>query len=259
MTLPFHGHPDWQVSTDTADRHDVIIGQNVGVGSFVSSATLDMRPYQSFYLRASASVVGAPTGYGWCHVDAVWTDSLVAGTVINRDDLGFFPFAAAGGGFAVPNDGLYVQGPVSGAFCQLNILNNGPDIINVSADFYGNTRSLPYRSAREQLGGAGGGTVTTDLKLIGVSAALGAGAVAQQILRIAPGPVSIRMVAITAGMLFEYFEPGGTQIHAAALVAGADVNQEKRFGRRTIRAQITNTAGVGGTYGLQIVSGPVGW
>lgn len=259
MTLPFHGHPDWQVSTDTADRHDIIVAQNIGVGANVASAVIDMRPYQSFYFRASASVVPVPTGYGWTHVTLIWTDSLVAGTVINREDFAFFPFAPAAGVFPVPNDGLYVQGPISGPFVQLDIVNNGPDIINAGADFYGNTRALPHRTAREQLGAAGGGTATTDLKLVGVSAALGAGAVAQRILRMSPGPVSIRQVALTAGMLFQYYEPGGTEIHAAALAAGVEVNQEKHFGRRTVRAQITNTGAVAGTYGLTVVGEANQW
>lgn len=198
MTIPNHGHPDWQPTLGTAEQLTSVDTSVLVPTDNSTTGVIDMRPYSSFDIVTQSTVVGAPTGFGATLMTATWSMFADETDVCWRDGHTTHPFSVTGGAFDVTPLTAYMQDNVRGPYLVVQLFNFGPDDINANILVYGNSRTLSGPSVRQDraTGVATVGAVSP--LLISETTVVAVGATRTTALAMAPGPAHIFFLATAA-------------------------------------------------------------
>lgn len=260
MTLPLHDFPDWQRDLATADLIVNQSSQALNAGNFLNLAAQDLRPYSSFAVEVDVTTNAAPTAWNGIGISIGWKDLASLGKAI-YDDVYFIIPKGVGGAFATDNGRFELQDAVHGPFLFVSLFNAGVDNCTATINLYGNSRALGRRYVQNVAVASGGFSIdVSSSQLLSVnSTPLGAGAVIETAVRMAPGVAYTRMQSVVGAMIFQYFTPNGKEINGFNVAAGQDLHTDLALPRSAVICRVTDTSGAPNNYQWMLTTSRTSW
>lgn len=249
--------PDLQVSSGP---------QTVNGGATFNLPIQDMRAYQSFSVNIDITTIAAGTGWNPIGIAVVWLQngSGAPNPVVYEDIYWIFANNNGSGGFPNQNGRFLLQDTVHGPFLRVVIFHNGVDNATVNMSIYGNSRSIArrYVGNHPNVGGVSSTALDDfDSVLYSNGFFVNAGAfVDGGIIRMAPGPATIKFIAGSASPLtFSMYSPSGNQFLSENLLAGGSLLIPYTLPRMATLLKIFNSGGVNNNFLALITTGRDNW